>query len=581
MGDVRVNPAALRATSAALAQSAPVPALPSAITPASQHPVSVAAATQITAVAATLAQTMNYAHLLSARAAAAYEATAADYERTDANCQHNVSVAFAAVRNLSGTATAQPAPTPPDIPDVVIPPHPPEPVPIPHPVAPTALPQPAETAAAQLHAGDHGAALTAQATTWRTQATTIDGYGQTLNAALEQVRGQWQGDGATSAINRLTPFVQWFSDAAAAHRTAAEHADRVVTAHQRALSAHPTPQYLQDLRTSFANAVARVGTGDLAAVRDAEEYRQKIQDAQTQSMSVTSSYADAATVPAALVTPPPSPVNPAPPAPPKPAIDSKPGQGEPKPQPERTPRGKSPDKPDAGSDGKKIEMMDPGKVHDAESVGLPQDPATPPDVKPAGDTTQPLAASDNPLDEAQMPPVTGLMGPLMQGLGQGTQAAQAAPGGGQGVPQMPQMPTPPMTPPQTPQAPTPPMTPPTDTPFESAGFDPMAGGGPSGAGGGGGGGGVPAAAAPTAPLNAAPVTSGTAPVNAGGPAPAGGIGAGMPMGMMPHGGGKGGSDKQRDAELAPDEPVYIEDRPHTEAFIGRPPTPQPPAQTKE
>ncbi len=578
MGNVRVNPAALRATSAALAQSAAMPAPPTAITPASQHPVSLAAATQITAVAVTLAQAMNFAHLLSARAAAAYEATAADYERTDAAYKSSVSIAFSAVQRLSGADIVPASATLPDIPDVVIPPHPPEPVPIPHPAPPTALPQPAETAAAQLHAGDHGASITAQATVWRAQATTIDGYGRTVSAALDHVRQEWHGDAAASAINRLTPFAAWFSNAAAAYRAAADHADRVVSAHQRAYNEHPTPQYLQTLRTEFAKATARVGAGDLTAVRDAEDYRQKMQDSQTQSMSVTSTYADSAAVPAALVTPPPSPVNPAPPAPPKPSIDSKTGQGEPKPQPERTPHGKSPDKPHAGSDGKKFEKMDPGKVRDAESVGLPQDPSTPPDAKPAGDTTQPLADSDNPLDEAAMPPLTPMMTPLMQGLGQGAQAAQAAPGGGQGAPQMPQMP--PMTPPQAPQAPTPPMTPPTDTPFESAGFDPMAGGGPSG-GGGGAGGGAPAAAGPTVPLSAPPVTSGTAPVSTGAPASAGGIGAGMPMGMMPHGGSKSGSDKQRDTELAPDEPVYVEDRPHTEAFIGRPPTPQPPAQTKE
>ncbi|OHU90514.1 hypothetical protein BKN37_25575 [Mycobacterium talmoniae] len=51
----------------------------------------------------------------------------------------------------------------------------------------------------------------------------------------------------------------------------------------------------------------------------------------------------------------------------------------------------------------------------------------------------------------------------------------------------------------------------------------------------------------------------------------------MPMGMMPHGSGNS-SPKDRDAGLAPDEPIYVEDRPHSAAYIdgaiGPPPPPE-------
>ncbi|WP_422743182.1 PPE domain-containing protein [Mycobacterium sp. WMMD1722] len=104
------------------------------------------------------------------------------------------------------------------------------------------------------------------------------------------------------------------------------------------------------------------------------------------------------------------------------------------------------------------------------------------------------------------------------------------------------------------------------------------GGGPGGgAGGGAGAGGVPAG-----PLQPAVGAHSVAPAPASGTsgggvagAPAGAGAGGMGMGGMPmgggHGGGRGGGgqDRKRTPGLSPDEDLYVEDRPYTEAIIGR------------
>jgi hypothetical protein len=70
--------------------------------------------------------------------------------------------------------------------------------------------------------------------------------------------------------------------------------------------------------------------------------------------------------------------------------------------------------------------------------------------------------------------------------------------------------------------------------------------------------------APTAPTHAASATPGAA---SSGATAGGAMGGGMaPMG---HGAGHNqGKEKRRDPSLAPDEDLYTEDRPWTEAVIG-------------
>lgn len=99
-----------------------------------------------------------------------------------------------------------------------------------------------------------------------------------------------------------------------------------------------------------------------------------------------------------------------------------------------------------------------------------------------------------------------------------------------------------------------------------------AGGGGSGAGGGGAGGGgasplSPAVGAETvAPTSPAAARGGIAPAAAAPGGAMGGMGGMAPMG---HGAGHNqGKEKRRDPNLAPDEDLYTEDRPWTEAVIG-------------
>jgi hypothetical protein len=436
------------------------------------------------------------------------------------------------------------------------------------------IPQPADTAASQLATGDQGASITALAAAWRTAASTIDGYHQTITTAADNLKTQWSGDAADAALDRLTPYASWFSDAAAAHRAAALAADQVLAAHNRALTEHPTVEQLTALKQQLANATARAQTGNPAAAAEAEGYRQQLIEAQTRSATVTASYASAAAVPAATIVAPPSPVNPGAHAPAQPP--GKPGNEVPQPRPGDTADGPTLEKPpkDDGSLAKTLDGDGAKKLTDQTQMPSTPSPLAPADPPPKGPTPtsldEPLA---DPAKAPAMPAVMPMMAPLMQGLSQAAQSAPQMPSG-QSMPSMPQMPT---TPPQMPTPPSSPMTPTSpESPINPAALG--SGGAP--AGGGGGSGGIPAAAAPTG-LNAAAPVSSTPPPPAAPAGPAAGIGAGMPMGMMPHGAGKQGSEKQRPTDLAPDEPVYIEDRPHTEALIGGNIGPEPPPEIKE
>lgn len=560
--ELRVNPAALHSVAVALGQLTVTPATPAV--PASAHPVSIVAAEQLNTLNTNLTMLVGYAKLLAARAAAAYTGSAAQYVNTDSAQSHAVARAKAALNKSLGRPAVDvpPMPVPTEVP--VVPPHPPEPVLLPHPPDPVAAPQPADLSAAQLHTGDQGSSITALAATWRTTAAALEGYHQTLTSAANGLRSGWSGAAAEAALGRLVPFADWFSQAAKAHTEAAKAADQVVSAHTRTVADHPTPTQLTTLKKNLADAVAQ---GD---VPGAEGYRQQLVQAQNHSTVVTTGYATNAAVPLGAVNPPPAPVNPGQNQPPQPG---KPGQGAPQagpgdtpdgPKKPKKPLGKGPDSPETDPDGPLQQvnnLTDPKSLPPGPQQNLPDGQPNTPEPDPLTDGTGAPAA----------PSMMPMMAPLMQGLGQ---AAQGGMPGGQGMPQMPQIPQMPMSPPTPPSAPTtpPPMP---DSPLDPAGL----GGG--GAGGGGGGGGAEPAAAPPPGLTAtAPVSAPPSPPPASGPG--GSVGAGMPMGMMPHGGGKqGGGDKSREEQLAPDEPVYVEERAHTEAFLGGSIGPEPPPEAKE
>ncbi|OWL99224.1 hypothetical protein B7435_22975 [Mycolicibacterium peregrinum] len=576
MSEVRVNPAVLRATGSTLGTITPSASAP--VAPASVHPVSVAASEQLNALGANLSQLMAHAQLLALRAAATYASVASHYEQTDARASHGVARAKAALYTAQGRNVPAPAEPAAVVPPPPVPPHPPEPVLLPHPPAPTAVPEMVDVAAASLHSGDQGASITTMAQTWRTQATTIDSYASTVDNAITNIRAEWSGDASTAAIGRLVPFAAWFKTAAQTHRDAATYADQVVSAHQQVIAEHPTPTQIQTLRRNYANAVAAGNQPEAA------NYQKQLSDAQTKSSTVMTSYATNATVPEAVVPPAPSPVNPTPG--PKPQEKPKPQPDDSKRRPDEDPSKKPGDdtagspRPDPNGSGPHDKEKDPRTSPSIKSMDTSASDLSDPPPKPEETAVTDPAAQSDPLADGSPQAMPAMM-PLMQGLTQGLgQAAQMPSSGGQGMPQMPQMPSMPQTP--TPPM-TPPMTPPTDPAVEPAAFEPMGGGPGGGAPGGGGGGAAPTpAATPGLPSTAAPLTSAPSAVPTG-PAPsASAIGAGMPMGMMPHAGNRGnGSDKQRDNDLNPDEPVYVEERPNTSAFLGGKIGQEPPPEAKE
>ncbi|WP_326548832.1 hypothetical protein QGN32_12340 [Mycolicibacterium sp. ND9-15] len=125
----------------------------------------------------------------------------------------------------------------------------------------------------------------------------------------------------------------------------------------------------------------------------------------------------------------------------------------------------------------------------------------------------------------------------------------------------------------TPSGTAPSARPPTDPSLRPAAASRGSGSG-GGAGAGAGGGGMPATpmSAPVTAETVAPAPTTPAAASAGaGPSADGRAAGGMGGGMAPMGHGAGaqqGKEKRRDPRLAPDEDLYTEDRPWTEAVIG-------------
>lgn len=562
---MRCDPTALHATANVLTSIA-FETPPSSTSPPSGHPVSVAAAAQLNTHATNVAAMITHASALAARGSATYTASAYDYTNTDAEYAATIANAFNSVTDmLTGTATPPVAAE--SAPSVPIPPHPTAPVDVPHPPDPTVTPAPADTAATALRSGDQGASLAAATQTWRTIAATLTSHQQNLQTAIAGLQTSWEGSSATAAITRLQPFAAWFTDAAAAATAVASHAERIATAHHQAVASHPTAETVSQLRQGFATASAQAAAGNLSAAAVAADYREQLTNAQTTSTQVLQTYASHASVPAALLPSPPSPATPGVGA----GSTDNPDQG----------RGKlldnSHEKPQAAGD------IDTDSIPDAQHAVKTRPANTLADGNKLGidETTSPapIRPLDTPLTDEISAPLSPM--PMIAGLGQSIGQAGQMPSS-MSPPQMPQMPTSPPMPPTPPLSPAggqlPPAAPPV-SPANTSGpvppIPPLTGGG-GGAGAGGGspslGGVAPATALPT---NPAPTTgAGTS------GAPATGVAAGMPMGMMPHGQGSG-KEKERDPNLAADEPIYTEDRPHTTAFIDGAIGPPPPPEIKE
>lgn len=597
---MRFNPAPLLSTATALnAVVAPKAGSP-ALAP-SAHPVSVESVAQLNAHAANVTAQLAHAAALAARASATYVVSA--YELAEADLHNSAKVgaaldAFKAQMSsfdlssiINGTSLAVPAAAaaapslgaaPP------IPPHPPEPSTVPHPPDPQAVPGPAEAAAAALQSGDQGASLKAMATTWRAIATELRGHHSSLTDAAGGLESGWQGDSSARAVARLRPFAQWFGEEGAQlAESVAVHAEKLYDAHSSAVKEHPTLEDLTQLRQNFNDAVARANSGNLAAAKEALDYRQELSKAQTTSGQVVKSYAGNAAIPMSNPKPIPSPVTP---GPQREAKGDKPkdGRGEPiKPEdPKDKPTGSG---EDAGIDHTRLNEFKPHDKADPAASGKAA-AATPPGQEAAMPKPRAVDTSAPGMDDAAAAaPPTAMMSPLSQAMSQGGQMGGGSPQSpsAPSMPQMPQQsppisPMPQQSPPQGGGNPSPQN--PAVSPSGAGGapsIPPIGGGAGGGAGGGGAAGGGAASMGAMAPATALSQNSGAT----GPPGPTTGVTAGLPMGggMMPHGASGGGSGKQseRDPDLAPDTPVYYEDRDHTPAFIDGSIGPPAPPEIKE
>ncbi|SEH56700.1 hypothetical protein SAMN04489835_1522 [Mycolicibacterium rutilum] len=328
--------------------------------------------------------------------------------------------------------------------------------------------------------------------------------------------GDWEGEAADAAFARMTEFAGHLRQLSTAWEDLGEAAAKIVEAHNSAKSRHTEihAEY-QKLDEMLKKAAAEI-TAENAAVMQAamEMIRARMQALQEESDEVREEYAGASTF---------SPVRPE-----MPTDRGSGGSG-----------GAASGSGDGGGGaGGDQPTGDPAAMAEkmAQSLG---------GESPTGGTGQ---SGGSPAGGGGSP--SGGSGAQSGGSGAGGGTPSGLPGGGQSTPKLP--------------------TDPSLRPAAASG----AGGGGAGGGAGGGGGGMPATpmSAPVTAETVAPAPTTTAAATAA-PAQGGGGGAtgGMGGGMAPMGHGAGaqqGKEKKRDARLAPDEDLYTEDRPWTEAVIG-------------
>lgn len=357
---------------------------------------------------------------------------------------------------------------------------------------------------ADLIAGDNGASLKTAMLQWSMAATRV------RDNAPRPAAGDWEGAAADAAYTRMAQFHGWLEQLAEGWRELAESAAKVVAAHDTAKSEHSGihSQYVA-LETQLRQLAAQMTSDNSVATQnEMENIQKRMQELQQRSDEVRRQYASDATF---------SPVRPAMPS-----------------------RGDADTAASAGGGGGGggqpggYPAEPTGKT--APSLGQPRTTAA---GRERGGWTPSGAAAAGGAPSGGGAPAGG------NGAGAGTPSG--LPGGA----------------PSTSKPPTDPSLRPTAA----------SGGGGSGDGAGGGGGGMPATPM-SAPVTAetvapAPTTPGAASAAAGPSAdrPAGAMGGGTaPMG---HGAGaQQGREKRRDPRLAPDEELYTEDRPWTEAVIG-------------
>ena len=503
---LRVEPSELRAKAAAITEPWPLnPAYPS---PPCALQLAEVAVQQIYQMATVMQEYISTGQAEAVRLSQSLNAAATAYETVDQ-------------RTSQALEQGQPVPSDPVVPAADLSPS----VPLPPGVPIGACPAPdfkdVLTAATEINAPDQAATLHSFASAWSSYSGALNRRADSFQ--LDNVN--WEGGAAEAAGTALRDHQQWLQEMADSCQQLAQQAEKLADAHRTGVSNHPTVAQVEEV-------VARIQTTQDPIQR--AELMGFYEVLQAQSEQVLAKYAGDAIM--KKIDPPAPPTG-------APSLPPVTGNGDPQRRDQ--------------SDTDMSHMSEPGGAGGSPPTAPggqagtpPTSPSQMPQTAPAAD-----AAGGSPAGGA---PSGSPSGGSPSGGSQGGSPAGGMPGGLPGGS--------PSVKPSTPKLPGDPRL----TPAASGG-----GGGGAGAGGGGGGGGVP-----DMPLSSAP-TSGEstapAPVQgaAAGPTRTGTAGAapmGMGGGMAPMAGHRGGGEskeKARSPDLAPNEQIYAEDRPWTEAIIGQ------------
>ena len=321
--------------------------------------------------------------------------------------------------------------------------------------------------------------------------------------------GDWEGEAADAAYSRMTEFEGHLRQLSEGWADLAEAAAKVLEAHGDAKSRHADihGEYVKLEKRLNELAAQTTAENSIATQSEMEKIQSRMRELQQQSDEVRQDYAHNATF---------SPVRPEMPAG---GGAARPGTG-----------GGNGGGGGGGGGGGQQPTGDPAGMAEKMAHSLGGEPQS-----GAGGGATPVGA--------------------------GAPSSSGAPSAGSGVGA------------GTPSGTAPSARPPTDPSLRPAAASRGSGSG-GGAGAGAGGGGMPATpmSAPVTAETVAPAPTTPAAASAGaGPSADGRAAGGMGGGMAPMGHGAGaqqGKEKRRDPRLAPDEDLYTEDRPWTEAVIG-------------
>ncbi len=522
-GELKVDPSDLDAK-AAMIESIPWGADPAAVRPADPDKLTATTASVRNLVknAEALGAEQQWGIAESRRLAETLRLVGQAYQQVDEASRNNIDATIP-----GGSSAPAAAPVPIGNNSTPAPPAPPAMAPFENVPTDGEMLDPIETDNKLLD-GDQAAALRAAAAEWTANAARLTEASLPFEIRIEN----WEGVAAEAAYTKFKSFGGWLQALAGKWTQLAAEAEKLATAHDQAKAANAP------VRAEYEALQAEVLSGGGLAASQAK--RDRMMQLYQESEAIRETYANGGR---------PTPIQP------------------PQPRPDAV----APTSPVTGNGDPNARGV-PAKTEDEERRGGSSDGAADPQGSGAGGQGQsqgpgqpqmpqeapvsPASATDPAAQAAQQ---AGQQGGS-QGGPQGGAPGGGAPSGGSPGAAPGGMPTTGKgTEPRLPTDPS---------------LKPAATGGGSGAGGGGGGGGVPSSplqpavgaetVAPTPIAPGAPIPMASS--GSGGGAMGGGMGGMAPM----HGGqaGGGAGEKKRNPQLSPDEPLYVEDRPHTEQVIG-------------